>query len=81
MLRQFRKEGAREGKGNEMGNRKMPKGFIPLGNKGSWLNVDYVNQQQCYLDKRTNQVAVIDVHGSRYNVKPQIVKGKISYRT
>ena len=62
-----------------MGNRKMPKGFIPLGSRGSWLNADYVDEDKCYLDKRNNLVAVIDNYGSRYNVKPQIVKGKISW--
>ena len=61
-------------------NGKIPKGFISLGTSGSWLNVDVIDQDKCYLDKRIDKVAVIDKFGSRFNVDKKLVDGKVRYR-
>lgn len=59
----------------------IPKGFISLGNSQTWLNVDCINQEKCYLDKRIDKVAVIDKFGNRFNVDPKLCVGKITWRT
>jgi len=56
------------------------KGFINLGAPGFWLNIDYIDQEKSYFDKRYNKVAVIDIYGARYNVDPKLVRGKIHWR-
>ena len=58
----------------------MPKGFISLGSRESWLNVDCIDQDKCYLDKRINKVAVIDKFGNRFNVEEKLLIGKIKWR-
>lgn len=60
---------------------RIPKGFISLGSPNSWINIDFVDKEKTYLDKRINKVAIIDVHGCRFNVDPKLVDGKIIYRT
>jgi len=59
---------------------RIPKGFISLGTSESWLNTDFIDQDKCYLDKRIGKVAVIDVYGSRFNVDPKLLVGKIKWR-
>ena len=59
---------------------KVPNGFISLGSAESWLNVDCVDQEKSYLDKRINKVAVIDKFGNRFNVDKKLVSGKIKWR-
>ena len=60
--------------------KKIKEGFISLGAPGSWLNIDYIDQQKSYFDKRFGKVAVIDIYGGRFNVDPKLVKGKITWR-
>lgn len=59
---------------------RLPNGFISLGTKESWLNIDCIDQSKCYLDKRINKVAVIDKFGNRFNVEPKLLVGKIKWR-
>lgn len=59
---------------------KLPKGFISLGTRESWLNVECIDQEKCYLDKRINKVAVIDKFGNGFNVEPKLCEGKIKWR-
>jgi len=57
------------------------KGFLNLGSQGVFINIDYIDQDKCYLDKRNNMVAVFDIYGFRYNVDPRICKNKINWRS
>ena len=59
---------------------KLPKGFISLGSEHSWLNIDCIDQDKSYLDKRIDKVAVIDKFGNRFNVEPKLLIGKIKWR-
>lgn len=58
----------------------VPRGFVSLGTPGVWLNVDMVDQEKSYLDKRIDKVAVIDKFGNRFNVDPKLLKNKIKWR-
>lgn len=59
---------------------KLPKGFISLGTRECWLNVEMIDQEKSYLDTRIGKVAVIDKYGARFNVEPKLVAGKIKWR-
>lgn len=58
---------------------RIPKGFISIGGD-TMLNIDVIDQKASYFDKRINKVAVIDIYGTRFNVDPNLIKGKISWR-
>lgn len=59
---------------------KLPRGFISLGAPNSWLNVEMVDQDKSYYDKRIDKVAVIDKFGNRFNVEPKLLVGKMKWR-
>lgn len=58
---------------------RIPKGFISIGGD-ALLNINVIDQEASYFDKRINKVAVIDIYGIRYNVDPILIKGKITWR-
>lgn len=58
----------------------LPRGFISLGTKESWINVNCVDQEKSYFDKRIDKVAVIDKFGNRFNVDPKLCAGKMKWR-
>ena len=59
---------------------KMNKGFLSLGTRDTLINIECIDQDKCYLDKRIGKVAVFDKFGNRFNVEPKLCKGKIRWR-
>lgn len=55
-------------------NKKLPKGFIPLGRTGYTLNQDCVRKVKIKAEE--NKAFLTDTYGLTYTVEPKALKGK-----
>lgn len=58
----------------------MLKNFIPLGQKGTYLNKSYVDIEHSYIDKKLDKAVIIDKYGIRYLVAIELVKDKLELK-
>ena len=52
----------------------MPRGFISLGRKGNYINVDYIIDYNFLDDGR---VVLKDIYGCKWTVDSKLIKGKL----
>lgn len=52
---------------------KMPKGFVSLGKKNEWINVDCI--VDIYMNEH-NKAVIVDKYGREFQVDPKLVETK-----
>lgn len=59
---------------------KVPKGFISLGEAGTYINVDCLDLKKSYIDRRNNKAVIFDKFNQKFQLDIVLVEKRLNLR-